>query len=219
MRLEPPSCVFDHVPLHLGSNRRRHKIPPVGLETVPEHGDGIKDFMGALLEEPRLVEPGGERRPPQALFHGMTRVLGFDAVMPREKGDFECGQPRCLDLEQAVFQFLPEPSSSPVLDARSSPLRRSGRLRCQRAAEARRRSEGRKNGRRCLRRFPRSSRSQARAFRGRRQAAIQEVGGAEPEQTAVDGSFGADQVGVALSFFGFLGNVSSGCSVAASFRR
>ena len=85
--------VVDHAVASGASARRaarRQPITPrtpVVLQAVPEHGDGVEDFVRAL-EEPRLVEPRGEEDVFE-LFHGVAGVLGLDAVVPGEEGDFE----------------------------------------------------------------------------------------------------------------------------------
>ena len=56
------------------------------------------------------------------LLHRVARVLGLDAVVPGEEGNFQPGQPGSLDLQQAVFQLLPETRRGPVLDGEAGPF-------------------------------------------------------------------------------------------------
>src|SRR5262249_42758519 len=89
-------------------------VAPVIFQAVPEDRDGIEDFTRAP-EEPGLVEIRIEEDLFE-LLHRVAGVLGFDAVVPGEKGDFQRRQPGRLDLEQAVLQLLPEARRGPVLD-------------------------------------------------------------------------------------------------------
>ena len=95
-------------------------MQPVVFQAVPETGDGVED-LACALEEPRLVEPGIEEDLFE-LFHRMAGVLGLDAVVPGEEGDLEPGQTGRLDVQQAVFQLLPEAGGGPVLDGEAGPF-------------------------------------------------------------------------------------------------
>ena len=46
-------------------------------------------------------------------------MLSFDAVVPGEKSDFQRGEPRGLDLQQTVFQILPETGGCPIFDGKA----------------------------------------------------------------------------------------------------
>ena len=71
----------------------------------------------------------------------MAGVLGLDAVMPGEECDFEAGQPGCLDVQEAVFQLLPEAGRRPVLDGEARPFGDLVVFVAEEALSARRRTE------------------------------------------------------------------------------
>ena len=52
----------------------------------------------------------------------MAGVLPLDAVVPGEEGQTQARNARLLDLQQAVFQLLPEAGRGPVLDREAGPL-------------------------------------------------------------------------------------------------
>ena len=195
------------LPSHAG-----HAAPPVVFQAVPEDGDGVEDFVAAL-EEPRLVELGVEEDVFE-LFHRVAGVLGLDAVVPGEEGDLEAGQPGCLDVEQAVFQLLPEAGGGPVLDGEARPL---GDLVVLAAVEAlklvaevqgvRRARAGACPGRRSPGRAP------------RRRPAATRSGRRGTGRAAVDRPLGADQVGVALAVLGLVVDRPRGRRASPSVRR
>ena len=148
------------------------------------------------------------------LFHGVTGVLGLDAVVPCEEGHLERGQPGCLDLEQAVFQLLPEAGGGPVLDGEARPF---GDLVVLAAKEALKLVAELKDVGTSVPAFPQIIEAEPERFAHGEQPF--EVGGAEPEQPAVDRPLRAHQVGIALPFLGFLGDVFERGRASASFRR
>src|SRR5436305_7979852 len=95
-------------------------MQPVVFQAVTETGDGVQDFARAVTE-PRLVEPGIEENLFE-LFHRMAGVLGLHAVVPGEEGNLELGQTGRLDMQQTVFELLPEARGGPVLDGKAGPF-------------------------------------------------------------------------------------------------
>src|SRR5205823_2226689 len=92
----------------------------VRLQPVPERGHGFQD-LAAALEEPGPVEVGVEVDLLQ-LLHCVAGVLALDAVVPGEERQTQARNARLLDLQQAVFQLLPEAGRGPVLDREAGPL-------------------------------------------------------------------------------------------------
>ncbi len=52
----------------------------------------------------------------------MPGVLRLDPVVPGEESHFQGGKPARLDVEQPIFQLLPEAGRRPVLDGKAGPF-------------------------------------------------------------------------------------------------
>ena len=72
----------------------------------------------SALEKPRGIKFRREEDLFQ-LGHHVTGVLSLDAVVPCEKCDFERGEPRGLDVQETIFQILPETGGRPVFDGKT----------------------------------------------------------------------------------------------------
>ena len=70
----------------------------------------------------RVSSKSGSKKTLFELFHRMAGVLGLDAVVPGEEGNLQAGETGRLDVQQAVFQVLPEAGRSPVLDGEAGPF-------------------------------------------------------------------------------------------------
>ena len=103
----------------------------VRFQAVPEGGDGVEDFAAAL--EKLLAREGGLEEDVFEFLKRVPGVLGFDAVVPGEKGESKVVMASLLHEHQAVFEFLPEAGGGPILDGEA---RAFGHLRVFVAEEA-----------------------------------------------------------------------------------
>jgi len=123
----------------------------------------------------------------------MAGVLALDAVVPREESNFQTGQPGSLDLQEAVFQLLPEARGGPVLDGEAGPL---GDLPVLVAVEPLKLVAEPEGVGTAVPALAQLIETEAQRFADGQQPL--EVGCTEPEDAAIDSALGADELGVAF---------------------
>ena len=129
----------------------------------------------------------------------MARVLGLDAVVPGKERDLEPRQPCRLDVQQTVFQLLPETGGGPVLDGEAGPL---GHPVVFAAVEPLQLVAKVQRVRAPVPALAQIVKPQAEGLAHGQQPF--EVRRLEPEQAAVDRPLGAHQVGVAFAVLGLV---------------
>ena len=133
------------------------------------------------------------------LCHHVAGVLSLDAVVPGEECNFQRGEPRGLDVQETVFQILPETGGCPVFDGKTGTF---GDLIVFGAKETLELVAETKDVGPSV-----SALAQVVEFQAQRLANGEqplEVGGAKPEESTVDRSLGADKIGVPLTFLGIV---------------
>src|SRR5262249_14990041 len=111
--LQPPGASIDRA-------LADHAPQSVLLQSVPENRNGVEHFARSL-EEQLLIESRTEKHLLE-LFHGMPGMLRLDAIVPGEESHLQGRKAGGLDVQQAVFQFLPESGRRPVLDGKTGPF-------------------------------------------------------------------------------------------------